>query len=136
MGPLEDILFTIRQMPENSAEDVRVKYEAFDAFMDLLDLKFQLLLPRGRPKTDDDVGFAIGKMPKKRAAEIRAKEEVRATAKELMNRHLGELRPAGGVAPRINASEIGSHRERVGDGASATRSFILTASPLCSICLW
>jgi hypothetical protein len=38
---------------------------------------------------------------------------------------------SSGVAPstsRIDASEAGGRRERVGDGASAIRSFILTAS--------
>ncbi|KAM0824823.1 hypothetical protein ACQ4PT_069959 [Festuca glaucescens] len=96
MGPIEAIFHAILKMPEHSADGVRIKDEAFDAAMELLDRKFRLLLPQGRPKTDDDVGFAIGRMPESSAAEVRSKEEAWAAAKEMMSRHLGQLLPAAG----------------------------------------
>ncbi|CAM0885358.1 unnamed protein product [Alopecurus aequalis] len=90
MGEIQKIFHAISRMPES-----RVKDDAFDAAMELLDAKFRVLLPQFHPKADDDVGFAIRKMPENTAEEVRAKEEARASAKEIIFHHLGPLFSGG-----------------------------------------
>jgi hypothetical protein len=89
MGPIETIFHAIRKMPENSASEVRIKDEAFDAAMELLTRQLKVLLPHGCPSYANDAGFpAVSNTTESGAFEVLSKEEARAAAKELLNRHL------------------------------------------------
>ncbi|CAM0885717.1 unnamed protein product [Alopecurus aequalis] len=54
IGPIGPILDAIHKMPEETADDVRVKFEARDAAFDLLIRHFGKIMPQqGCAKTDD-----------------------------------------------------------------------------------
>ncbi|CAM0948142.1 unnamed protein product [Alopecurus aequalis] len=53
IGPLGPILDAVLKMPENSADDVRAKYEARDAVFELLIRHFEKIMPQRCTKTDD-----------------------------------------------------------------------------------
>jgi hypothetical protein len=53
IGPIGPILDAIREMPENSAADARIKEEAIDAALALVIRHFRKLMPSPFAKTDD-----------------------------------------------------------------------------------